>query len=71
MRKLGLCTITPKHNTSKPHPAHNLYPYLLRDKTIDQPNQLWVSDISVPRQAAREMSDGPIGANPYLTPAQK
>jgi len=46
MRKLGLCAITPKHNTSKPHPAHKIYPYLLRDKTIDQPNQVWAADIT-------------------------
>jgi putative transposase len=52
MRKLGLCAIRPKRNTSKPHPEHKIYPYLLRDRTIDQPNQVWASDISVPRQAA-------------------
>jgi putative transposase len=52
MRKLGLCAIRPKRDTSKPHPGHKIYPYLLRDKTIDQPNQVWASDISVPRQAA-------------------
>jgi len=46
MRKLGLCAITPKDNTSKPHPAHKIYPYLLRDKTIDQPNQVWAADIT-------------------------
>jgi putative transposase len=39
MRKLGLSAIRPKRNTSKPHPEHKVYPYLLRDKTIDQPNQ--------------------------------
>src|ERR1700722_5613827 len=52
MRKLGLCAIRPKRDTSKPHPEHKIYPYLLRDKTIDQPNQVWATDISVPRQAA-------------------
>jgi putative transposase len=46
MRKLGLCAIRPKRNTSKPHPEHKVYPYLLRDKTIDQPNQVWASDIT-------------------------
>jgi hypothetical protein len=34
MRKLGPCAIRPKHNTSKPHPEHRIYPDLLRDKTI-------------------------------------
>jgi putative transposase len=52
MRKLGLSAVRPKRNTSKPHPDHRIYPYLLRDKTIDRPNQVWASDISVPWQAA-------------------
>ncbi len=46
MRKLGLSAIRPKRNTSKPHPEHKVYPYLLRDKTIDQPNQVWSADIT-------------------------
>ena len=46
MRRLGLCAIRPKHNTSKPHPEHKIYPYLLRDQAIDQPNQVWASDIT-------------------------
>ena len=39
MRKLGLWAVRPKRNASKRHPAHKIYPYLLRGKTIDQPNQ--------------------------------
>ena len=39
MRKLGLWAVRPKRNTSKPNPAHKIYPYLLRGKVIDQPNQ--------------------------------
>lgn len=46
MRKLGLSAVRPKRNTSKPRPEHTIYPYLLRDKTIDQPNQVWASDIT-------------------------
>jgi putative transposase len=46
MRKLGLAAIRPKRKTSKPHPGHKIYPYLLRDKTIDQPNQVWSADIT-------------------------
>jgi putative transposase len=46
MRKLGLCAIRPKRNTSQPHPEHKIYPYLLRDKTIDQPNRVWATDIT-------------------------
>src|SRR6267378_3380905 len=42
MRKLGLWAV----NTSKRHPGHKVYPYLLRGKTIDQPNQVWAADIT-------------------------
>src|SRR5690242_4278008 len=41
MKKLGLWAVRPKRNTSKRHPEHKVYPYLLRGKTIDQPNQVW------------------------------
>ena len=34
-------------NTSKPHPQHKLYPYLLRGVDIIAPNQVWSTDITV------------------------
>jgi len=46
MRKMGLSAIYQKPNTSKPHPLHKIYPYLLRGMTIDRPNQVWCADIS-------------------------
>src|ERR1700758_1524213 len=46
MRKLGLWAVRPKRNTSKRHPEHKVYPYLLRGRTIDQPNQVWAADIT-------------------------
>ncbi|GAB4218204.1 MAG: hypothetical protein Fur007_23060 [Rhodoferax sp.] len=46
MKKLGLWAIAPKPNTSKPHPEHKNYTYLLRDMTIDQANQVWAADIT-------------------------
>jgi putative transposase len=46
MRIMGLEPIYPKPRTSRPHPDHKVYPYLLRDKTIDRPNQVWSTDIT-------------------------
>lgn len=46
MRKLGLWAVGPKPNTSKPHPEHTIYPYLLRGLPIDRPNQVWATDIT-------------------------
>ena len=46
MRLMGLEAIYPKPKTSKPNPAHKIYPYLLRNLCIDHPNQVWAADIS-------------------------
>src|SRR5712671_1238473 len=46
MKKLGLWAVRLKRNTSKRHPGHKVYPYLLRGRTIDQPNQAWAADIT-------------------------
>lgn len=46
MQVMGLSAIYQKPKTSKPHPEHKIYPYLLRGMTIDRPNQVWCADIS-------------------------
>ena len=46
IRKPGLSAIRPKRRTSRSHPEHKIYPYLLRHKTIDQPNLVWSADIT-------------------------
>jgi len=46
MRIMGLEAIYPRPRTSRPHPEHKVYPYLLRDLTIDHPNQVWAADIT-------------------------
>jgi putative transposase len=33
-------------NTSKKHPQHKIWPYLLRNMLIDRPNQVWCADIT-------------------------
>ena len=46
MRVMGLSPIYQRPNTSKPHPEHVVYPYLLRGMTINAPNQVWCADVS-------------------------
>jgi len=46
MRKMGLSAIYQKPNTSKSHPEHTIYPYLLRGMAIDKPNKVWCADIT-------------------------
>ena len=46
MRKMGLSAIYQKPNTSKSHPEHMIYPYLLRGMAINKPNKVWCADIT-------------------------
>jgi putative transposase len=46
MARMGIEAIYRKANTSKKAPGHKIYPYLLRNLTIDQPNQVWAADIT-------------------------
>ena len=45
MRLMGLEAIYQAPRTSAPHPAHRVYPYLLKGMAIDRPNQVWCADI--------------------------
>lgn len=38
--------IYPRKNTSRAHPEHRIYPYLLRHLKVDRPNQVWAADTS-------------------------
>ncbi len=49
MRVLGLVAMVPRPNTSKKHPQHAIYPYLLRGLAITRPNQVWSADITYVR----------------------
>jgi putative transposase len=51
MRLLGLAGMAPGPNTSRPHPQHKVYPYLLRGVTVIRPNQVWSTDITYIRLA--------------------
>jgi len=46
MRIMGIEAIYPKLKTSRPHPGHKVYPYLLRNRNIDRPKQVWTADIT-------------------------
>jgi len=46
MRLMGLEAIYPKPKTSRPHPGHKVYPYLLRNLKIDHSNQVWAADVT-------------------------
>ena len=51
MRILGLAGMAPGPNTSRPHPQHKVYPYLLRGVVVTRPNQVWSTDITYIRLA--------------------
>lgn len=44
--ELGLRATCPGPHTSKPHPEHKVYPYLLRDVAIVNRDQVWSTDIT-------------------------
>ena len=44
--QLGLQSVAPGPHTSKPHPEHKVYPYLLKDLEIVRPCQVFSTDIT-------------------------
>ena len=46
MQVMALETIYQKPSTSRSHPDHKVYPYLLRGLVMDRPNQVWCADIT-------------------------
>jgi putative transposase len=46
MRLMGIQAIYPKPRLSMSHQDHKIYPYLLRDISIDRPGQVWCADIT-------------------------
>jgi len=46
MRKMGIAALGPKPRTTKPQPGHKIFPYLLRNMTIERPNHVWAADIT-------------------------
>jgi len=46
MKKMGICALYRRPNTSKPEPGHKIYPYLLRSLKVERANQAWAMDIT-------------------------
>jgi len=46
MQEMGIFCVYPKPNLSKPGKEHKKFPYLLRNKQIWLPNQVWAIDIT-------------------------
>ena len=46
MKRMGIAALYRKPRTTKPGAGHKIYPYLLRNLSIDRPNQVWAMDIT-------------------------
>jgi len=44
MRRMGVQAITRRKRPGTSAPGHRIYPYLLRDRAIERPNQVWCAD---------------------------
>jgi len=46
MARMGIAAIYRRPRTSRRHPDHPVYPYLLRTLPVERPNQVWATDIT-------------------------
>jgi putative transposase len=46
MRRMGIEALYQRPRTTTPHPGHKVFPYLLRNRQITAPNQVWAMDIT-------------------------
>ena len=46
MRLMGLQAIYQAPRTTRPHPEHRVYPYLLKGLAIERPNQVWTAEFT-------------------------
>jgi putative transposase len=46
MRRMGIEALYQRPRTTQPHPGHRVFPYLLREREITVPNQVWAMDIT-------------------------
>ena len=46
MRRMGIAALYRHPRTTRPHPGHQVFPYLLRELAITGPNQVWAMDLT-------------------------
>jgi putative transposase len=46
MKRMGIEALSRRPRTTKLEPGHKIYPYLLHDKVVTQPNQVWAMNIT-------------------------
>jgi len=46
MRRMGIEALYQHPRTTKPHPGNKVFPYLLRNRQVTAPNQVWAMDIT-------------------------
>jgi putative transposase len=46
MRRMGIAALYRPPRTTRPHPGHQVFPYLLRDLAITGPNHVWAMDLT-------------------------
>ncbi len=46
MRQMGIAAMCPQPGTSRRHRGHPVYPYLLRNRAITRPNEVWAMDMT-------------------------
>ncbi len=46
MKRTGLAAIYRRSRTSQPAPREQNYPYLLRERTVDSPDEVWCADVT-------------------------
>ena len=62
MRLMDLRALYPRRRTSKPGKGHTVYPYLLRELSIERANQVWATDITYSTPGIRREQDARTGS---------
>ncbi len=60
IKQMGLMAIFPKPNLLKANKEYKIFPYLLRERTIDKVNEVWSTDISYIRMRQLSLPGGYI-----------